>query len=211
MDDMLSPALQNYILNTTTREPSLVAQLRKETQTLALNANMLCGPVEGQFLHMLVKLSAAKTCLELGTFTGYSALYIASALPADGQLITCESQQTHANVAQKYFNRSPDGHKIALQIGEAALTLSRIHSVFDFAFIDADKINYPLYYDMVLPKLRSGGLMVVDNALREGQVVSPQDKRTLAIHTLNIKASQDEKVETVMLSVRDGILLIRKK
>lgn len=210
LDELMSPQLREYITQSTTSESTLLANLRQETQTQTPFGRMLSGPVEGQLLQMLIKLSAAKSCLEVGTFTGYSALQIASALPQDGRLITCEAREHHIRIAQKYFDLSPHGHKIQVLLGDATRTLLELEGPFDFIFIDADKANYPFYYDTLLPKLRSGGLMVVDNALWGGDVVEHLDQNSLAIHTLNQNAKQDRRVECVMLSVRDGMLLVRK-
>ncbi len=210
LDELMSPQLREYITQSTTPENTLLTNLRLETQTQTPFGRMLSGPVEGQLLQMLIKLSAAKSCLEVGTFTGYSALHIASALPQDGRLITCEAREHHAKIAQKYFDLSPHGHKIEIVLGDATRTLLDINGPFDFIFIDADKANYPFYYDTLLPKLRSGGLMVVDNALWGGDVVEHLVQNSLAIHTLNQKAKNDRQVECVMLSVRDGMLLVRK-
>lgn len=203
--------LETYLIKTTTPESGLLTQLRKETYAVSPLPQMLCGPIEGQLLAMLVALSGAKRCLEIGTFTGYSALYIASALPRDGTLLTCEIRPEHAAIAQRYFDKSEHGRKISLRLGEATQTLQSLDQSFDFVFIDADKANYPLYYDLCLAKLNPGGLIVVDNALWDGEVVNPTKKDALAIDALNRKASGDLRVETVMLTVRDGMLLIRKK
>ena len=190
MDDLFSQDLKNYIEKTTSPEDPQLASLRQETQSTMGSLRMLSGPVEGKLLNILVKLMNAKTCLELGTFTGYSALHIASALPVDGTLITCENREEHAKLAQKYFDASPYGHKITLKKGNAINTIVELNEIFDFIFVDADKINYPVYYDKLLPKLRAGGLMVVDNALWSGKIVSPNDKETQAIAALNQKARQ---------------------
>lgn len=210
MDNVLSQALKDYIEQTTSQEAPLLKNLRQETATEIGMAQMLSGPVEGKLIQILIKLLQAKNCLEIGTFTGYSALNIAQALPDDGKLITCEIRPENAAFAQKYFDMSPVGDKITLRLGEAIKTIEQLNQSFDFIFIDADKSNYPTYYDLLIPKLRQGGLMVVDNALWKGEVVAPQDKAAKAIHALNLKARQDERVETVMLSIRDGILIIRK-
>lgn len=203
--------LENYLLETTTPETALLTQLRKETYASSPLPQMLCGPIEGQLLAMLIALSGAKHCLEIGTFTGYSALYMASSLPRDGTLLTCEIRPEHAAIAQRYFDKSEHGKKISLHLGNATQTLPSLDQAFDFVFIDADKANYPLYYDLCLAKLSPGGLIVVDNALWDGEVVHPTEKDALAIDALNRKASADPSVETVMLTVRDGMLLIRKK
>ncbi|MBS0288498.1 MAG: class I SAM-dependent methyltransferase [Proteobacteria bacterium] len=210
MDNLFSPDLQNYLIEVTSPEEPLLSHLRQETKTTFGMENMITGPVAGKFLQFLVALSGAKNCLELGTFTGYSALNIAKALPMDGKLITCEIDATYAKFAQSYFNKSPHGQKIEIKQGNSITIIPTLNITFDFIFIDADKANYPHYYEMLLPKLRTHGLMVIDNALWKGEVINPQDKRTQAIDALNKKARQDETVETVMLSVRDGMLLIRK-
>jgi len=202
--------LEDYLVKVTASEPLLLAKLRQETEATSPVARMLCGPVEGRLLAMLIQLSAAKQCLELGTFTGYSALYMASALPPDGKLITCEMREDHAAFAKRYFDQSPDGPKIELKLGDAVQTIKTLTQSFDFIFIDADKANYPLYYDLLLPKLNPNGLMVVDNALWRGEVVEPASKEAKAIDALNQKAAKDPTVETVMLPLRDGMLLVRK-
>ena len=203
--------LNQYVEAVTSDEASLLKNLRLETSTQTNMINMLSGPVEGQFLQLLVLLSRAKSCLEVGTFTGYSALNIAAALPIDGKLITLELNTEYANIAKKYFALSPHQHKIELQLGNAIDRINALNTTFDFAFIDADKQNYPLYYDLIMEKLNPGGLIVVDNALWGGEVVAPTTAQAHAINTLNQKAKQDPRVETVMLTVRDGILVIRKK
>jgi caffeoyl-CoA O-methyltransferase len=202
--------LQNYILKVTSPENPLLENLRKETENVFGMAHWLTGPVEGKFLQILVKISNAKKCLEIGTFTGYSALNIASGLPQDGKLITCEISQNHADFAKKYLDKSAHGRKIEIRVGEAIKTIPTLDNDFDFIFIDGDKENYGVYYDMLIPKLRSGGIMAVDNALWHGEVVAHVDAQSKAIHSLNVKAYEDVCVETVMLSVRDGIMLIRK-
>ena len=210
LSDCFSKNLENYLLQVTTPESPLLAQLRQETLKTSPVARMLCGPIEGQLLAMLIQLSGAKRVLEIGTFTGYSALYMAGALPLDGTIDTLEIRADHGEFAKKYFEKSQDKHKITLHLGEAMKTLPTLPGPYDFVFIDADKANYVRYYDEVLPKLIPGGLIVVDNALWRGEVISPQSKEALSIDALNQKASCDQHVQTVMLTVRDGMLLIRK-
>lgn len=211
LDDFLPPALQSYIVDVTTAESTLLKNLTEETKTSVGMIQMLTGPIEGQFLHLLTKISKSKICLELGTFTGYSALNIASALPIDGRLITCEMRENHAKIAQKYFDMSPHGHKIQIKLGLALDTIQTLTDTFDLIFIDADKANYPAYYDLLIPKLNRHGLMIIDNALWGGEVVAPADTASKAIDTLNQKASIDDRVDTVMLTIRDGMLLIQKR
>lgn len=210
-EEFFSSQINNYVEQMTDNEQSLLRHLRLETQTQTKMSNMLSGPVEGKLLQTLIALSKTKTVLEVGTFTGYATLNMAQALPIDGKLITLEYNQNYANIAKKYFNLSPHGHKIDLRVGNAQSLIPEINEAVDFAFIDADKKGYPLYYDLILPKLNPGGLIIVDNALWGGKVVYPTDNQTKAIHALNQKAKQDPRVETLMLTVRDGILLIRKK
>ena len=230
---LINPLLDHYIDTVTTDEPPLLRQLREETERSTQAGRMLCGPVEGKFLQFLVTLSRAQRCLEIGTFTGYSALYLAAGLSDTGRLWTCEINPHHAAIAQGYFNQSPDGHKITLVQGDATTILQEQLQAqtqagpgpFDFIFLDADKRNYPLYYELIIPMLSVGGLLVVDNTLWRGEVTAcleeveaqkappnaPSSAIVMAIHQLNHQARQDPRVETVMLSVRDGILLVRKK
>lgn len=207
MDHLLSKPLLDYITAVSSNEPPLLKNLRAKA-TATLGIDMTCGPLVGGLLHLLVKLQRAATCLELGTFAGYSALQIASALGQDGKLITCEVEPKHADFAQRFFDQSPHGHKIFLKRDEAKQTIAQLQDKFDFIFIDADKANYPEYYDLLVPKLKPNGLMVVDNALWKGEVVSPENRRAMAIDTLNRKASEDARVQTLMLPIRDGLLLI---
>lgn len=209
---LLSQEIIHYSHEHTSPGPKLLEYLIQETLTSTHIPSMLCGRIEGRLLNLLVKLSNAKNCIEIGTFTGYSALSIAEALPSEGKLITCEIRPRHAKIAQKYFDLSPHGHKIELKLGNALETLKAITGPIDFCFIDADKIHYQDYYDLLLPKMKSGGLMIIDNALYHGQVLTPAEhKNAKSIHALNTHIKQDSRVEQVMLTLRDGILLVRKK
>lgn len=210
-DKLFSSHIANYSHSMTSSEPILLSYLIQETQTNTHIPDMLCGRVEGRLLKMLVQLTHAKYCVEVGTFTGYSALSIAEALPSEGKLITCEIRQRHAQIAQKYFNLSPHGHKIELRLGKAIESLKTITHPIDFCFIDADKLNYQIYYDLLLPKVKPGGLLVFDNALYHGEVLNPISKDAKIIHALNKQVQADSRVEQVMLTVRDGVLLVRKK
>lgn len=202
--------LEAYLEAHTTRPSPLLLELIDETKRATALPNMLSGPVEGRFLNLLIRLIAAERVLEIGTFTGFSALIMAEALSETGRLVTYEIREEHAQIAQKYFNKSSHGHKIKLKLGAALTLLEKDADIYDFAFIDADKQNYPNYYELVIPKLRSGGLLVVDNALWKGEVLDPQDASSRAIAETNRKASVDSRVETVLLPIRDGILLVRK-
>lgn len=203
--------IEKYCWDNTTPEPKLLQELAQETREKMQYPQMLTGRLEGRFLKLLVGLSGAKEILEVGTFTGYSALSLAEALPTDGRLITCEVDPGAAQMAKSYFARSPHGQKIELRLGPALSTIASIDYPLDLAFIDADKENYVNYYEAILPKVRSGGLMVFDNALWSGTVLNPKDEESLAIDTLNKRVSSDSRVESVLLTVRDGVHLVRKR
>jgi caffeoyl-CoA O-methyltransferase len=208
---LFSRKITQYTHEQTSVEPKLLEYLIEETKTSTHIPSMLCGRVEGRLLNLLVKLTDAKYCVEVGTFTGYSALSIAEALPPEGKLLTCEIRVRHAKIAQKYFDLSPHGHKIDLKLGQALETLALISNPIDFCFIDADKLNYQHYYNLLIPKVKSGGLMVFDNALYNGEVLNPTSKNAKVVHALNTQIKNDSRVEQVMLTIRDGILLVRKK
>lgn len=210
LEEVFNSALQEYVTATTSPESPLLTELRMATLSQGTAARMLSGPVVGQLLQLLIKLSKATHCLEVGTFTGYSALQMAEALPADGTLITCDNNPSHLAIAQHYFAKSPVGHKIIVKQGEALSLIDTFSQPFDFIFIDADKKNYPLYYSRLLPKLAVGGLLVVDNALWSGKVIEATDPQTAAINSLNQQARNDPRVTTLMLTVRDGILICYK-
>ncbi len=210
LHDVNKKSLAAYADNISSAGPKLLDYLVQETQTSTHIPSMLCGRLQGRLLNMLVKLSGSTSCLELGTFTGYSALSIAEALPPEGKLITCEMRLRHANIAQKYFKLSPHGHKIDLRLGKALDIIQTLSHPIDFCFIDADKLNYQNYYNILLPKVRSGGLLVFDNALYHGEVLNPINKDAKIIHALNMQIKADSRVEQVMLTIRDGILLLRK-
>jgi caffeoyl-CoA O-methyltransferase len=186
-------------------------QLERETIEETDRANMLTGRVVGMFLKMLVQVSRAKKVIEIGTFTGYSALMMASGLPETGELVTCEVSVEYARIARKYFDRSPHGKKIDVQLAPALETVKKIpDGSVDFVFIDADKRSYHRYYEESLRILRQGGLIAVDNVLWYGSVLSPCDEDSRAITSFNEMVLKDERVESVILTVRDGLSLIRK-
>ncbi len=193
-----------------TLSPLLIA-LAAETRSQVPGATMLVGTLEGNLLRLLIRLTGAKKVLEIGTFTGYSALTMAEALPEDGKLITCDVNPDSTAVARRYWEQSPHGHKISLKLAPALQTLETIRDPLDMVFIDADKENYLNYWKACLPKLRQGGLIVVDNVLWSGRVLRPESESDHAIASLNDYAVQDERVECVMLPIRDGMLLAWKK
>ena len=204
--------LERYVEQHTTPPTELLAELAAETRASLRSPGMMTGTVEGRLLELLVWASGAKRILELGTYSGYSALSMAAALPPDGRLDTCELDVEHAEVAQRYFDRSPYGHAITLHRGPALETLERLDGPFDLVFIDADKANYRNYYEAVLPKLAPRGLIVVDNTLWSGRVVEPDetDATTEAIRAFNDHVAADPRTISVQLTVRDGVTLIRR-
>jgi caffeoyl-CoA O-methyltransferase len=205
--------IEEYCLRHTSARDKLLRELEKYTNRHCADAQMLIGPHEGALLAMLVRLSGARRILEIGCFTGYSALCMAEALPRNGRLTTCEIKRGHADIARSFFARSPHGHKIKIRLGPALETLAGLPASarFDFVFLDADKENYVNYYEAVLPRLRRGGLIVADNVLWSGHVLAPKKKTDRAVVRFNNHVRRDPRVECVMLPVRDGVSVIRKR
>ncbi len=209
--DIIDSDIEKYAEEHTVEESELLRELVKVSNENLEYIDMLSGRVVGQFLAMLVKLSGAKRIIEIGTFSGYSALSMAEALPEDGELITCELNERYEKLARSFFEKSEHGHKITLRMGPALQTIEKLKGSFDFVFLDADKVNYPAYYQKVLPLMNSGGLIVIDNVLWSGDVLEPSDEKSNAIDKLNNIIKEDSSVEQVMLTVRDGLTLVRKK
>ncbi|MBI5613067.1 MAG: class I SAM-dependent methyltransferase [Gammaproteobacteria bacterium] len=209
---ILPQPFEDYCAAHSSAPSPLLDELERHTRTHCALSQMLVGPLEGAFLKMLVRLTGARRILEIGLFTGYSALTMAEALPEDGALISCDIDAANAAIAQAFFDRSPHGRKITIRLGVALDTLSTLPAerVFDMVFLDADKENYINYYEAVLPRLKPGGLIVADNVLWSGKVLNPIEKSDHAIVAFNAHVRADPRVEKVMLGVRDGVLLIRK-
>lgn len=203
--------VQNYVYTHTTADSDLIEELIRTSEKKLEYTDMMSGRLVGRLLSILIKISGTKRVLEVGTFTGYSAMTMAEALPEDGELYTCEYNERYGEIAYSFFDRSEHSSKITLMMGDARETIPDIKGNFDFIFLDADKINYPVYYDMLLSRLNSGGLMVIDNVLWGGEVVDAETEKAEAINRLNQQINADERVEQVMLTVRDGITLVRKK
>ena len=204
--------LERYAEQHTTPLPPLLDELIEETkERFGAMAVMLTGQLEGQYLQMLVAATGAKRVLEIGTFTGFSALMMAGGIPDDGEVVTLELSHEHAEFALSYFGLTPDGKKIRLIEGPASESLRTLQGPFDFVFIDADKTGYAVYYDAVLPMLADDGLIAVDNVLRDGNVLDPKDEGDQAIIAFNEKIAEDDRVVQVMTTVRDGVTLIRKR
>lgn len=212
MERFLPEDLRHYVEDHVGPVSPLLDELERWTKEKSGHPGMLTGRVEGALLRMLVRITGAKKVVEIGCFTGYSALMMAEGLPEDGELVTCEILEEYASIAQRYFDRSPHGRKIRLMLAPALETLGKIaDGSVDFVFLDADKGLYPLYYEEGVRILRSGGLIAADNVLWYGRVLSPEDADSRAIASFNRIVKGDERVEKVMLPVRDGVYLIRKK
>jgi caffeoyl-CoA O-methyltransferase len=197
--------------HTTPPEP-LLAELAAETRETLPSPQMLTGTVEGRFLELLVYASGARRVLELGTYSGYSALSMAAGLPPDGRIDTCEVDERHASVAARYIERSPYADRITVHLGPALETIERLEGQFDFVFIDADKPNYVNYYEAVLPRMSVRGFIAADNTLWSGRVLEADgDESTRAIKAFNEHVRSDPRVVSVLLTVRDGVTLIRPK
>ncbi len=214
MLDIVAPALSDYIHAHTTPRPELFDRLREETYKDLDMPQMQVGRVEGAFLKLMVQLSGARRVVEIGTYSGYSALSIASGLPADGRLYTCDIDPVATAVAQRYFDESPWGDKIELRLGPAIDSLAALASEgleVDLAFLDADKTGYVDYYEALMPMLRPGGLILADNTLWSGKVLDPQADSDHALARYNAHVLADPRTENVLLSVRDGVMVARKR
>ena len=206
----------DYLLSVSLKESDLLAQLRKETAGIEFS-EMQIAPEQGQFMALLVKLMGARRALEIGTFTGYSSIVIASALPEDGELVCCDDSEEWTSMARKYWQQAGLEDRINFKLGDASKTLQTLvdqgqEGAFDFIFIDADKQNYPLYYELSLKLLRAGGLIAVDNTLWSGDVADPgnDEPGTRAIRHFNEMLKQDQRVEISLVTIGDGLTLVHK-
>jgi predicted O-methyltransferase YrrM len=213
----LDDRLYTYLQSVAVREPEILAKLRAATNQHP-QAVMQIAPDQGQFMGLLVQLLGVKKAIEVGTFTGYSSLVMALAMPADGRLITCDMNPQDTAIAQRYWAAAGVSNKIDLRLGKAINTLENLlaqgaANTFDLAFIDADKSSYLQYYEACLELLRPGGLILIDNVLWSGQVadLNITDKRTTILRELNLKIHQDDRVNISLLPVGDGLTLAMKK
>lgn len=212
----LSDDLHAYLLDVSLREHALLRRLREETAELEMH-RMQISPEQGQFMRLLIRLLGARKTLEVGVFTGYSSLCVAQALPPDGRIIACDVSEEWTAMAKRYWSEAGVDHKIDLKIGPAADTLAGLldsdqREQYDFAFIDADKPNYSIYYDYCLQLVRPGGLIAVDNTLWSGRVIDSSDQSadTIAIREFNDLLKSDNRVELSMVPIGDGLTLARK-
>ncbi len=203
--------IERYAVAHSTSMHPLYERLKAETLSSTDMPQMQVGPLEGRLLTLLTRLTGARLAVEVGTFTGYSALSIAQGLADGGRLITCDINPVTTAIAQRYWNEAPWGGRIELRLGDATETVAAIEGPIDLVFIDADKANYVTYWETLLPKVRPGGLLVVDNVLWSGAVLDPQTDSARAIASFNSHVLNDDRVEHVMLTVRDGITVARKR
>ena len=210
----LSDDLEEYANQHTDNEPLLLQELTRRTHLSVLQPRMLSGHLQGRFLSLLSKLVRPQTILEIGTYTGYATLCLAEGLAPNGTLHTIDIKEELIDLQTEFFNRSGYGNQIVQHLGKAADIIPTLHTTFDLVFIDADKQNYALYFDLVIDKMNSGGIILSDNVLWSGKVVEevkPSDKHTQALMAYNKKIKDDSRVETVLLPIRDGITVCRVK
>jgi caffeoyl-CoA O-methyltransferase len=207
---IVNEEVERYADAHTTPPGALLLRLADETRSTLRSPTMLTGTVEGRLLEFLVFATGARRVLELGTYSGYSAISMAAGLPPDGHIDTCEVDEAHAAVARRYIEEAGYADRITIHLGPALDTLAELEGSFDLVFVDADKVNYVAYYEALLPRLVGRGLMVFDNTLRSGRVVEPDDSEdTKTIMELNDRLATDPAVVAVQLTVRDGVTLVR--
>jgi O-methyltransferase len=214
---LLPDAVERYVSEEMSPETPVERALRTATAKLP-DAQMQIGADQGAFMALLVRLMGARRCIEIGTFTGYSALAVAAALPKGGTLVACDVSEEWTRVARRYWKKGRVGNRITLELGPARETLDRLireggAGSFDFAFIDADKVGYDGYYERCLTLVRPGGLIALDNALQDGKVAdrSNREANTKAIRALNRKVRDDPRVDACLVTIGDGVLLARKR
>ena len=209
----LPEKLDDYVVKHSQEEPDLLQQLTRETYQKILQPIMLSGPYQGRVLSMISKLINPKSILEIGTFTGYSTLCLAEGLQADGDIHTIDINEELVDFQRKYFDKSDYGHQIVQHLGNALEILPKLDKTFDLVFIDADKPNYVNYYNLIIDKLNSGGIILSDNVLWHGKVIEkldPKDLSTKAVLEYNKLLKEDSRIETVLLPIRDGLTISRR-
>src|SRR5690606_5981678 len=210
----ISKDIESYVDNHSEDEPELLKELSRETHLQVLRPRMLSGHFQGRFLSHLSKIIAPKTILEIGTYTGYSAICMAEGLAADGQLHTIDINEELYDFQRRFFDKSGYGSQIIQHLGSAIDIIPTLDMSFDLVFIDADKENYPVYFDLIIDKVAPKGIILSDNVLWSGKVVEaldPKDKSTPVLLEFNKKLKEDPRVETVLLPIRDGLTLSRKR
>lgn len=213
MKDLVLPEIESYAEEHSAAESEVCRALREETYRTMEVPYMVVGPLEGAFLKLMTQLVKARRVLEIGMFTGYSALSMAEVLPDNGRLITCEIDPESAAVGRKYFAKSPHGHKIEIRMGPALDSLRDLNGPFDLIFIDADKMNYVNYYRRAVELVTASGVILIDNVLWSGDVLlqPPPDRSTAVIQELNRLVASDPRVTAVLVTIRDGVFVVRPK
>jgi len=213
--DIADPRVEQYAVEHTSREPAWFATVAENTRARTTAPGMMVGTLEGRFLAAVVAMLQPGRVLEIGTFTGYSALSMAEALPPGGHIVTCDISEEHVAIACEHIAASPYADRIEIRVGPAIETVQTLDGPFDLVFIDADKPGYLAYYEAVLPKLAPDGVILADNVLWSGRLVDPptddEDDSTRALRAFNDHVVADDRVEVVMLTVRDGVSIIRRR
>ena len=213
--DIADPRVERYAVEHSTPEPGWFAELAEDTRARTSAPGMMVGTLEGRFLAAVVAMLRPSLVLEIGTFTGYSSLSMAEALPPEGRIITCDISEEHVAIARQHIGASPYADRIDIRVGPALETIGTLDGPFDLVFIDADKPGYLGYYEAVLPKLSPDGVILADNVLWSGRLVdgpgADEDASTRALREFNDHVVADERVEVVMLTVRDGVSIIRRR
>jgi predicted O-methyltransferase YrrM len=209
--EFLPETISSYSLENTEKEPKLLSELNRETWANIMIPRMLSGHLQGRFLSMISKMISPANIIEIGTYTGYSALCMAEGLKKNGKLHTLDINEEYTSVAKKYFDRSEYKENIIQHIGNAVYIIPKLDYKFQLAFIDADKENYSKYFDLIIEKIDVGGYIIADNVLWSGKVIEKKkDEETTALHKYNKKVLSDKRVETILLPVRDGLNISRK-
>jgi caffeoyl-CoA O-methyltransferase len=211
--EFISDELDEYCVGHTSPENEILSKLNRETHAKVLQSRMLSGHFQGRFLSMLSHMIRPKNILEIGTFTGYSALCMAEGLQENGKLLTIDVNEELEVFVRGFFNQSPLKDKIEFRIGNAIEIIPTLTQTFDLVFIDADKLNYDKYYDLVFDKVNQGGYIISDNVLWSGKVVDldKKDKDTVSIRAFNKKLHEDPRTENILLPIRDGLIVVRKR
>ena len=211
--DFLPAPLQDYAEQHTAPEPELLKKIAAHTRDHIPKPRMLSGHLQGRILALVSRMLRPNVVLEIGTYTGYAALCLAEGLTHTGKVITLDINTDLKDLVTHFFQQSPYEKQMDYRLGDARTLIPRIHETLDLVFIDADKVNYALYFDLVIEKVRKGGVLVADNVLWSGKVVNEkeQDKDTKALRAFNKKVHEDKRVETLLLPVRDGLMFMRKR
>jgi len=212
--EFITKDLSDYCENNTSPESEVLAQLNRETHLKVVSPRMLSGHLQGRFLSFISKLQQPNLIVEIGTYTGYSALCLAEGLHPEGKLISIDVNEETSSFAKSFISKTEYSNQIELVLADAKEFVKTINEPIDLVFIDADKKNYLVYYQLIIDKIKSGGLIIADNVLWSGKITMPEkdmDRETLALHQFNQFVQQDSRVENMLLPIRDGLMVVRKK